>query len=145
MNDQYREAEDGPNLNEFYDPRLVAVYDTVNPIAEYQAFYLDLASKPSAASIIDTGCGTGLLTCELARRGHRLIGVVAVGATSVINAVLVILAYEGGAGVGSAVSAIPVYRAVCPNIAEWWGDHLYELGNNVQSRKQMETMYLATH
>jgi hypothetical protein len=55
MNDQHREAEDGPNLNEFYDPRLVAVYDTVNPIAEYQAFYLDLASKLSAASIFLKG------------------------------------------------------------------------------------------
>jgi SAM-dependent methyltransferase len=75
MNERFREADDGPNLNEFYDPRLVAVYDTVNPIAEYEPFYLDLASKLSASSIIDIGCGTGLLTCELARRGHRLIGV----------------------------------------------------------------------
>jgi SAM-dependent methyltransferase len=75
MNDQYREASIGPNLNEFYDPRLVAVYDTVNPIAEYETFYLDLASKLSASPVIDVGCGTGLLTCELARRGHRLIGI----------------------------------------------------------------------
>src|SRR5687768_12217300 len=75
MNDHIQEAGDGPDLNEFYDPRLVAVYDTVNPIAEYEAFYLDLASKLSASSVIDIGCGTGMLTCELARRGHRLIGV----------------------------------------------------------------------
>ena len=34
MNDQYQEVDDGPNLNEFYDPRLVAIYDTVNPVAE---------------------------------------------------------------------------------------------------------------
>src|SRR5215204_6753872 len=54
-------------------PRLVAIYDTVNPIAEYETFYLDLAAKLSASSIIDIGCGTGLLTCELAKRGHRLI------------------------------------------------------------------------
>jgi SAM-dependent methyltransferase len=47
----------------------------VNPIAEYETFYLDLAAKLSASSIIDIGCGTGLLTCELAKRGHRLIGV----------------------------------------------------------------------
>jgi hypothetical protein len=38
MNDQYLEADDGPNLNEFYDPRLVAIYDTLNPIAEYETF-----------------------------------------------------------------------------------------------------------
>jgi SAM-dependent methyltransferase len=75
MNDLIQEADDGPNLNEFYDPRLVAVYDTVNPIVEYETFYLDLASKLSASSIIDIGCGTGLLTCELAKGGHRLIGV----------------------------------------------------------------------
>jgi SAM-dependent methyltransferase len=64
-----------PTLSEFSDPRLVAVYDTVNPIAEYETFYLDLAAKLSASSIIDIGCGTGLLTCELAKQGHRLIGV----------------------------------------------------------------------
>jgi SAM-dependent methyltransferase len=75
MNDQYQGADDAPNIAEFYDPRLVAVYDTVNPIVEYETFYLDLASKLTATSIIDIGCGTGLLTCELAKRGHRLIGV----------------------------------------------------------------------
>ena len=75
MDDRNQEADDGPNLAEFYDPRLVAVYDTVNPIAEYEGLYLDLASKLSASLVIDVGCGTGLLTCELAKRGHRLIGV----------------------------------------------------------------------
>jgi SAM-dependent methyltransferase len=75
MDDQSQEVDDGPDLNEFYDPRLVAIYDTVNPIAEYETFYLDLASKLSATSVVDVGCGTGLLTCELAKRGHRLIGV----------------------------------------------------------------------
>jgi SAM-dependent methyltransferase len=75
INDQDEEADDVPNFSEFSDPRLVAIYDTVNPIADYETFYLDLAAKLSASSIIDIGCGTGLLTCELARRGHRLIGV----------------------------------------------------------------------
>jgi SAM-dependent methyltransferase len=64
-----------PTFSEFSDPRLVAIYDTVNPITDYESFYLDLAAKLSASSIIDIGCGTGLLTCELAKRGHRLIGV----------------------------------------------------------------------
>ena len=27
------------------------------------------------SSVVDLGCGTGLITCELARRGHRMIGV----------------------------------------------------------------------
>src|SRR5918997_5436514 len=75
MNDLDEGADDAPIFSEFSDSRLVAVYDTVNPIAEYETFYLDLAAKLSASSIIDIGCGTGLLTCELARRGHRLIGV----------------------------------------------------------------------
>ena len=64
-----------PTLSEFSDPRLVAIYDTLSPIAEYETFYLDLAAKLCASSIIDIGCGTGLLTCELAKRGHRLNGV----------------------------------------------------------------------
>ena len=75
MNDLDEGADDAPIFSEFSDPRLVAVYDTVNPIAEYETFYLDLAAKLSASSIIDIACGTGLLTCELAKRGHRLIGV----------------------------------------------------------------------
>ena len=70
MNDQDVAAGDAPNFGEFFDPRLVAIYDTVCPIAEYETFYLDLAAKLSASSIIDIGCGTGLLTCELAKRGH---------------------------------------------------------------------------
>ena len=75
MNYQDEVADDAPNLSEFYDPRLVAIYDTVNPISEYETFYLDLAARVLASSIIDIGCGTGLLTCELAKRGHRMIGV----------------------------------------------------------------------
>ncbi len=65
--------------SEFSDPRLVAIYDTVNPIGEYKAFYLELAAKLAGdrgtLSIIDLGCGSGQLTCELAKQGHNLIGV----------------------------------------------------------------------
>ena len=75
VNDQDDGTDDVPIFGEFSDPRLVAIYDTVNPIAEYETFYLDLAARLSASSIIDIGCGTGLLTCALAERGHRLIGV----------------------------------------------------------------------
>jgi DNA-binding CsgD family transcriptional regulator len=75
MNDQDDGADNVPIFSEFSDPRLVAIYDTVNPIAEYQTFYLELAARLSASSIIDIGCGTGLLSCELAKRGYRLIGV----------------------------------------------------------------------
>jgi 2-polyprenyl-3-methyl-5-hydroxy-6-metoxy-1,4-benzoquinol methylase len=58
---------------------LVAIYDTVNPIGEYKTFYLELAAKlageRATLSIIDLGCGSGQLTCELAKQGHHLIGV----------------------------------------------------------------------
>jgi len=60
---------------EYTDPRLVALYDALNPAAADTAFYLGLAEEVSATSIVDLGCGTGLLTCELARRGHQVTGV----------------------------------------------------------------------
>ncbi len=57
----------------------MAIYDTVNPIGEYRAFYLELAAKLAGErgtlTIIDLGCGSGQLTCELAKQGHHLIGV----------------------------------------------------------------------
>jgi hypothetical protein len=48
MNDQDEAADDVPTFSEFSDPRLVTIYDTVNPIVEYETFYLDLAAKLSA-------------------------------------------------------------------------------------------------
>ncbi len=61
--------------NEYTDPRLVALYDTVCAGREDTEFYLELATELSASTIVDVGCGTGLLACELADRGHRVIGV----------------------------------------------------------------------
>ncbi len=75
INDQDDGVDSVPIFSEFSDPQLVAIYDTVNPIAEYETFYLELAARLSASSIIDIGCGTGLLSCALAKRGYRLIGV----------------------------------------------------------------------
>jgi predicted RNA methylase len=34
-----------------------------------------LAAEPGAATIVDLGCGTGMITCALARLGHRMVGV----------------------------------------------------------------------
>ncbi|MBZ0290952.1 MAG: class I SAM-dependent methyltransferase [Anaerolineae bacterium] len=73
--DQHTPANDDRLYSEFYDPRLVAIYDTVCPIEEYRDFYVNLAASLGAASILDLGCGTGLLTYELATAGHRMIGV----------------------------------------------------------------------
>ena len=66
-----------PVIAEFTDPRLVAIYDTVNAYAAdaQPGFYRELAADLDAASIIDVGCGTGLITRELAGRGYRVTGV----------------------------------------------------------------------
>ena len=60
---------------EYTDPRLVALYDLWGPNRADTAFYLGLAVELAASSIVDIGCGTGLLACELARRGHPVTGV----------------------------------------------------------------------
>ncbi|SAK59825.1 class I SAM-dependent methyltransferase [Caballeronia ptereochthonis] len=57
----------------YSDPRLVALYDTLNPFAPDTAFYLALAE--TAGHVVDLGCGTGLLACELAKRGQRVTGI----------------------------------------------------------------------
>jgi SAM-dependent methyltransferase len=62
-------------FEEYADPRLVALYDLWDPSRPDTAFYLALAAELSASSVVDVGCGTGLLACELAERGHRTTGV----------------------------------------------------------------------
>ncbi len=57
----------------YSDPRLAAVYDTLNPGSEDLDFYLDLAGK-TPATVLDMGSGTGRLACALAARGHRVTG-----------------------------------------------------------------------
>lgn len=64
-----------PTYAEFSDPRLVALYDLLNALGADSDFFCNKAAELHAATIIDLGCGTGLLTCELARRGHKMIGI----------------------------------------------------------------------
>jgi SAM-dependent methyltransferase len=59
----------------YTDPRLVALYDTDNPRGADTDFYLQLAQEIQAQTIVDLGCGTGLLTRELAIEGRRVMGV----------------------------------------------------------------------
>ena len=65
------------SIAEFSHPRLVAVYDTVNPYHPdaQPGFYRRLAAEVRAASIVDLGCGTGVITRQLAGGGYRMIGV----------------------------------------------------------------------
>ena len=62
---------------EFTDPRQVAIYDAVNSYepGSQPDFYLGVAQEVGAETVIDLGCGTGIITLELARRGYRMIGV----------------------------------------------------------------------
>lgn len=64
-------------IAEFSDPRLVAIYETVNQydLGTHPDFCRELAMEIGARTIVDVGCGTGLVTRELARLGYRMIGV----------------------------------------------------------------------
>ena len=60
---------------DYVDPRFVALYDASNPRGMDYDFYLQLAADLEARAILDLGCGTGLLTRELATEGRRVTGV----------------------------------------------------------------------
>lgn len=59
----------------YVDPRLVELYDSDNPRGADTDFYVQLAAELGARTIFDLGCGTGLLTRELAVDGRCVIGV----------------------------------------------------------------------
>lgn len=59
----------------YVEPRLVQLYDTDNPLGVDSEFYMQLADELKAEVIVDLGCGTGLLTRELAKDGRRIIGI----------------------------------------------------------------------
>ncbi|MCE7980259.1 MAG: class I SAM-dependent methyltransferase [Caldilinea sp. CFX5] len=59
----------------YIDPRLVALYDRDNPRGADTDFYLALATELDTRTILDLGCGTGLLTRALALADRRVIGV----------------------------------------------------------------------
>lgn len=62
-------------LIEPMDPRLAALYDDDNPDGPDHDHYRALADRLGAESIIDLGCGTGLLTVTLAIDGRRVVGI----------------------------------------------------------------------
>jgi SAM-dependent methyltransferase len=59
----------------YVDPRLVALYDLENTRGADTDFYLGLAEELGARRIVDLGCGTGLLTRELAVAGRQVTGI----------------------------------------------------------------------
>jgi SAM-dependent methyltransferase len=58
-----------------YDPRIVELYDCDNGDGEDHHFFRQLAESLQARSILDLGCGTGLLTVSLATAGRTVVGI----------------------------------------------------------------------
>lgn len=58
-----------------HDPRLVALYDLDNPDGPDHDYYRALADEVDARSVLDLGCGTGILTVTLARPDRLVVGV----------------------------------------------------------------------
>lgn len=62
---------------EFTAPRLVAVYDVLNAYepGTQPDFYLRTARECRAHSVVEVGCGTGLITRLFAAEGHDVTGI----------------------------------------------------------------------
>lgn len=58
-----------------YDQRLVDLYDHDNPDGPDHDFYRSLADEVSAESIVDLGCGTGILTVTFSSEGRDVVGI----------------------------------------------------------------------
>lgn len=58
-----------------YDSRLVDLYDQDNPDGPDHDFYRALADERHAKSVLDLGCGTGILTATLVRDDRTVVGV----------------------------------------------------------------------
>lgn len=68
-------SQDETTSKQFSDPLLVSAYDALNAFGDDSDFWLKEIERLAPKTIIDLGCGTGLLTCELAKRGYNMIGV----------------------------------------------------------------------
>ncbi len=60
---------------QFSNSFLVSAYDSINALGDDADFWLREVKRLSPKAIIDFGCGTGLLTCQLAEQGYETIGI----------------------------------------------------------------------
>jgi SAM-dependent methyltransferase len=65
----------------FADPRLAAIYDDVNRDRTDLDHYEAIVTELGASSVVDVGCGTGVLACRLADKGLDVTGVDPAGAS----------------------------------------------------------------
>lgn len=65
---------------QFSNPLLVQAYDSINALGDDADFWFREIKRLAPKSIIDFGCGTGILTCELATQGYNTIGIDPFGA-----------------------------------------------------------------
>jgi len=64
----------------YTDPLLVSLYDAENSGRDDTDYYLRLAARLEARTVVDIGCGTGVLAVDLARDGRTVVGVDPAGA-----------------------------------------------------------------
>jgi SAM-dependent methyltransferase len=58
----------------FTDPRLAAIYDTIDGDRTDLVHYLDLVEELQVTTILHIGCGTGVFACMLAAHGMDVTG-----------------------------------------------------------------------
>ena len=59
---------------DYQNAQIAEIYDLVNSRSQDTDFYVSLAGL-HPCRVLDLGCGTGTLCCNLAERGHRVTGV----------------------------------------------------------------------
>ena len=70
----------------FADPRLAEIYDDLDADRSDLDAYVALAEGFHARSVLDVGCGTGVLACLLARKGLDVIAVDPAAASLAVGA-----------------------------------------------------------
>jgi SAM-dependent methyltransferase len=74
--DNLARRQEGPTMQDdllYTDPDLASFYDVENEWSEDTETCFEMGQ--SAASVLDLGCGTGLLAAALAKGGRRVVGV----------------------------------------------------------------------